>query len=43
MEQRAIIKFCFKLGKKFVETYELLEKFRVVIVLVGLKFIRGSH
>ena len=26
MEQRANIKFCFKLGKKFAETYELLNK-----------------
>ena len=26
MEQRANIKFCFKLGKKFAETYELLKK-----------------
>ena len=26
MEQRAIIKFCFKLGKKFAEAYELLKK-----------------
>ena len=26
MEQRANIKFCFKLGKKFSETYELLKK-----------------
>ena len=26
MEQRANIKFCFKLGKKFAETCELLKK-----------------
>ena len=26
MEQRANIKLCFKLGKKFVETYELFKK-----------------
>ena len=26
MEQSANIKFCFKLGKKFAETYELLKK-----------------
>ena len=26
MEQRANIKFCFKLGKKFAETYELIKK-----------------
>ena len=26
MEERANIKFCFKLGKKFVKTYELLKK-----------------
>ena len=26
MEQRANIKFCFKLGKKSAETYELLKK-----------------
>ena len=26
MEQRVNIKFCFKLGKKFAETYELLKK-----------------
>ena len=26
MEQRANIKFGFKLGKKFAETYELLKK-----------------
>ena len=26
MEQKANIKFCFKLGKKFAETYELLKK-----------------
>ena len=26
MEQRANIKFCFKLGKKISETYELLKK-----------------
>ena len=26
MEQRSNIKFCFKLGKKIAETYELLKK-----------------
>ena len=26
MKQRAIIKFCFKLGKTFTETYELFKK-----------------
>ena len=26
MEQKAIINFCFKLGKKFAKTYELLKK-----------------
>ena len=26
MEQKADIKFCFKLGKEFAETYELLKK-----------------
>ena len=26
MDQRANIKFCFKLGKKFPVTYELLKK-----------------
>ena len=26
MEQKANIKFCFKLGNKFAETYELLKK-----------------
>ena len=26
MEQRANVKFCVKLGKKFAETYELMKK-----------------
>ena len=34
MEQGANIKFCFKLGKKYAETYELLKKFMVMIIWV---------
>ena len=43
MEQRANIKFCFKLGKKFAETYELLKKIMVMILWVVLKFTRGLY
>ena len=43
MEQWVNIKFCFKLGRKFAETYELLKKFMVMIVWAVLKFTRGLH
>ena len=32
MEQRTNIKFCFKFGKKFTETYKFKKKFMVMIV-----------
>ena len=32
MEQRANIKFCFKLSKKFAETYEISKSFMVMSV-----------
>ena len=43
MEQRANIKFCFKLGKKFAEIYELIWKVYGDDWWVILKFTRGLH
>jgi hypothetical protein len=37
MEQRAVIKFCFKLGKSASKTYELLQKARGSAELVSPK------
>lgn len=40
MEQRGNVKFCFKLGKSFAETFELMKKVMMIIYSIHLCFTR---